>query len=291
MIASNNKKIDGLVINNSKVGGIIKDNKVVFSSKPKIVTFADGTDEEIVAMLKAHYRGVINISEYWHVGDTRVMHLNAMAKGTGADETHVAQNMTMVIIGIEHDNLKTPINGKNKAAITLQCKECLGNNGTSEEGYIFGTSASTSNNDNYSNNPRRNWLNETFINALPNTIQPLVQTIIKKNLANHTNNTAGPDTEDKAFLTSYSEMFGSTSHRDYKGSPAIEGEQYPYYDTNAKRIKYANSNGIASYKATDYWLRSPSSSDGSTWMLVENNGEASSVFNNGNSGIVPAFCL
>ena len=40
----------------------------------KIVTWADGTWEEIAAMLDAHYRGDINVADYWAVGDVRVLY-------------------------------------------------------------------------------------------------------------------------------------------------------------------------------------------------------------------------
>lgn len=268
-------------------------NAIKRAIKPPIptVSFSEATDEEIALMLEAHYNGEINIADYWKVGDTRVMHLNAMPSSTGADETHVAQDMTMVIIGIEHDDLKEPINDKTKAAITIQCKETLGNNGSSEWCYIWGASISTTSTDNYSNNPRRTWLNGTFVNSLPSVIQPLVKTVIKKNLANHTNNTAGPDTEDKAFLTSYSEMFGSASYSYYLGSVVLEGKQYAYYNSDSRRIKYLNNNGKASSIAYDYWLRSPGSAGAKTWICVTGKGSAGHNVSTGTNELAPAFCL
>lgn len=261
------------------------------SAIPPKVAFATATDDEIKNILDAHYKGLIDIADYWKVGDTRNMSLSAMASGTGANESHVAQTMPMVIIGIKHDNLKEAINGVNKSAITLQCKECLGNNGTAENGYIWGASTSTSDSDNYSNNPRRTWLNGTFINALPSAIKPLVKSVVKKNINNHSSSpSAGPNTEDKAFLTSYPEMFGSASYNYYKGSVALEGEQYPYYDSNTKRIKHINKNGSAG-DTTYYWLRSPSSAGGHLWIYVLSDGTADNDYSNYTYGLAPAFCL
>ncbi len=257
--------------------------------------FATGTDDEIKAMLEAHYAGTINIGDHWHVGDTRVMHLNAMSAGTGANESHVAQNMTMVIIGIEHDNLKTPINGKTKAAITLQCKELLGNNGSAEYGYIWGSNTSTASDSNYSKNPRRTWLNGTFVNSLPSYVQSLIKTVVKKNIANHNSSPgAGPDTEDKAFLTSYTEMFGNVAYSYYMNNKKPnneEGEQYAYYNSNSRRIKYPNNNGTAGSSAYYYWLRSPSSFDANLWIYVHIGGSANSSNSSSYYGLAPAFCL
>lgn len=265
------------------------------SAIPAKVPFATATDDEVKTIIEAHYKGLINIEDYWNVGDTRKMHLNAMAKGTGADETHVAQDMTMVIIGLNHDNLKTEINGRTKAAITLQCKELLGNNGSAEYAYIWGSSTSTANDSNYSKNPRRTWLNGTFVNSLPSYVQSLVKTVVKKNLANHNASPgAGPDTEDKAFLTSYTEMFGNAAYSYYMNNKKPnneEGEQYSYYSSNAKRTKYWNNNGTASSSAYPYWLRSPSSLDAAYWFSVLSDGSATSSYSHYTYGLAPAFCL
>ncbi len=270
--------------------GLCYNGEIVLKSTPKvkIVSFSDGTDEEIGAMLQAHYDGKINIADHWHVGDTRLMYLDEMPIATGSDEEHVAQTMPMVIIGINHDTLKEKIGKRTKAAITLQCKCVLSNDGESEEGFIWGRNISTSNNNNYSSNPRRTWLNNTFIGALPTNVQSLVKTVIKKNLANHTDDTAGPDTEDKAFLTSYPEMFGNESYSNYEGSPVLEGEQYQYYMTSSNRIKGNYDYNVDTYT---YWLRSPSSRGAAMWCIITDRGEKSFSSSASLRGLAPAFCL
>ena len=90
----------------------------------KIVPFATGTDEEIAAMVKAHYNDKINIADYWTVGDTRTVHLFAM-EATGVGESHRAQTVQFAIADFEHDILTTSINGHTKAAITLTQVHCL----------------------------------------------------------------------------------------------------------------------------------------------------------------------
>ena len=61
----------------------------------KIVTWADGTYDEIKAMLSAHYAGIIDISDYWSVGDTRTIPISAIS-ATGVGETQSAQNAQVV---------------------------------------------------------------------------------------------------------------------------------------------------------------------------------------------------
>ena len=75
-VSLNGDTIDGdlNIEGNLSVGGEIEE-----PNKVKIVTFQEGTDNEIKAMLNAHYAGDINIEDYWHVGDTRKIHLNGIA--------------------------------------------------------------------------------------------------------------------------------------------------------------------------------------------------------------------
>ena len=215
-------------------------------STPEIVTFQDGTDEQIAKMLDAHYKGKINIEDYWSVGDARQVQLNAMSSGTGADETHVKQLMTMVIIGLNHDDLKEQAGSRTKAAVTIQCREILGNKGTVEDGYYWGSIVQDENvklDTNYSQSPRRIWLNGTFINSMPSTFNTLIKTVVKKNLNSHVTTTDWSTTEDKAFLLSYPEVFGNASEKFYYGNQKLEGNQYPYYKIALNQTKYINNNG------------------------------------------------
>ena len=63
----------------------------------EIVTWAGGTDKEIVAMVKAADQGLINLSDYWAVGDTRTVQLSAMSN-TGVSDSHSAQEVDLVLM-------------------------------------------------------------------------------------------------------------------------------------------------------------------------------------------------
>lgn len=216
----------------------------------EIVSFADATDDQVAAMIAAHYKGYINIGDYWHVGDTRKIHLSFMDCGfpdypytMGPDIP--AQDMTFVIIGIEHDDLKTPINGHTKAAITLQCRELCSDahhefnpegSGVQASFDAWGcknrlTEEVVDNNSQWCDAPFRTWLNNVALGSLPTRLQGVVKTVIKKNLANHTDDTPGTDTEDKIFLLSASEV-GIKNEVDtfhYYSGESVEGEKYPYF--------------------------------------------------------------
>lgn len=55
----------------------------------EIVSWADGTDEQIAAMVAAADAGEIVLSDYWSEGDTRTVQLSAMA-ADGVGESHAA---------------------------------------------------------------------------------------------------------------------------------------------------------------------------------------------------------
>lgn len=266
---------------------------------PEIVPFATATDEQISALLDAHYNGKIDLSEIWNVGDTRVIHLDAMsAPVPGSNKAHVAQDMTFRIIGFNHDNLTTQIGNVTKAAVTIECKELLGNYGTLEGDYLSASSnGSAYENPVYFDNAyRRTWLNNNFISALPATFKTLVKEVVKRNLQGHSNTTNYIETNDKAFFLSYPEMFSST-YSYYRSGATLndyEGTQYTYYsqnDSNAERIKYVNNNGSASSAAKNYWLRSPSSYGSRIWFHVDTDGSVNIGRYDYTRGVAPALAI
>lgn len=281
-LRSKNQK---LTLKNGSITRVLDLTGLTF--KTKIVDFATGTIGELEAMLNAHYDGSLNISDHWSVGDKRTLHLNEITDTEGG-EVYAEQDMEFTIIGIEHDDLVTPINEKTKSAITLQCTKVLGAN-SSENGYVWGKLTNSINTDNYNNNPRRTWLNNTFLYALPSGILVMVKEVNKKNLANHTNATAGTTTKDKVFLLSMSEV-GLTS-ANYKGTEELEGAKYSYFDTSENLKKtYNNSEEVAKW-----WLKSPltttTDGQGYNWGAVDTEGAGAEESGNATNGIAPTFCL
>ena len=221
-------------------------------------------------------------------GDTRKIHINAIASDSNNNKNHVAQDMTFVILDFNHDDLVEQIGEKMKAAVTIQCREVLGNNGTSEQVYYWGDKHTSSDQDNYLNTPMRTWMNRNFIQALPTTLQPLIKEVIKKNLSTHKGYSI-ITTRDKAFWLGEYEVFGIKDYTDDRSY--LEGEQYPYYKTIQKRIKYPNNNGNAKGYANWWWLRTPWSGNGYTYACVMEDGDGYVSSSEGKIGNAPAFCL
>ena len=263
----------------------------------EIVTWSNGTDEQIAAMLEAHYNGDIDVSEYWAVGDSRTVSLSSFSSG---NTTHVAQDIQMTIIDFKHDDLVESINGVSKAAITVNTKPTLANANSHEREYYWGSSHyPVADTENYSGSPLRTKLNTDFINAMPSTFSSMIKSVVKKNFTTHLKSSkATVNTTDKAFLLSYPEVFGTATYSQYKEGDAVgdyEGTQYKYFETASNRKKYFNNNGVDGSTADVYWLRSPSSNYDSTygycWCRVNSSGSASYNGGNGTIGLALAFCL
>lgn len=255
----------------------------------KIVTFADGTDEEIMAMIEAHYNNKINIADYWAVGDKRNVNLSAMS-ATGVNESHRAQTVEFAIADFGKDELSTPINGHTMAAITLTQVNCLmdatsasnstnGSNDT-ERGYMNSTNTNVGG---WKDCARRKWCNEVYYNALPSVFKSMVKEVNKKTSAGNQSSTINT-TKDKAFLLSESEIYGSTTY-----SKSGEGEQYEYYKTTANRYKLPKWS--SSSNSHIYWDRSPVGSYSSRFCRVYGDGSTDATSASSAHGVAPCLCI
>lgn len=255
----------------------------------KIVTFANGTDEEILDMIDAHYANKINIRDYWAVGDKRTVHLSAMS-ATGVGESHREQDVQFAIADFDHDDLTTAINGHTKAAVTLTQVDCLmdvnnasnpvnGENNT-ENGYM---NSSNTKYGGWKDCARRTWCNNVYFNALPSTIKNAVKSVDKKT-SDGSNNSTINITSDKVFLLSEVEIYGTTTY-----SVAGEGSQYTYYETASNR--YKNPKWSSSYNSCAYWQCSPHSSRPAFFCLCGINGSAGSNKASNADGLAPCLCI
>lgn len=255
----------------------------------KIVPFATGTDEEIAAMVNAHYNDKINIADYWAVGDTRNVDLSAMS-ATGVGESHRAQTVQFVIGDFEHDDLATAINGHTKAAITLLQKDCLmdaasasnpvNGSSNSENGYM---NSSSTNSGGWKSCARRTWCNSVYFNALPSAWQSMVKTVNKK--VSVGNNSSTIETvQDKIFLAAEIEIYDSTTN-----SFAGEGTQYQYYK-NATANRYKMPKWTPSHVSHVYWERSPYS-DNTTDFCNANYSNGGAYRASVAYGVAPCLCI
>lgn len=250
-----------------------------------IVTWQSGTYEEISKMLEAHYKGDINIANYWSVGDTRTESISEIPSGTTGEEQS-AQSIDLIIIGFNHDDMVTGIYNITKAAITVQTVNCLTTKGyLSNNRYVSNTSGTVR----WSSSSRRTWCNSDFYNALNVDLRNLVKQVIKtSNRGTHvdyTNYVLSETTNDFVFMLSQAEVFDSMAsiYNDNK-----DGIQYKYMKIGAaNRVKYLSGT------LYDWWLRTSYATSKIFFMVVNTTGDGmdSPYANNSNYGIAPAFCL
>ena len=236
----------------------------------EIVSWADGTDEEIAAMVAAADAGKLNLSDYWKSGDTRTVHLSAMSGSvSNANESHAAQDVQMVLTDPGHYTLA---NGKKCNFVVLQ-KDCL-----KEYGVM---NSQGTNSGGWNNCPRRTWCNSVYRNAIPSTLRGIF-----KQFKVRTANGSGPgvtESTDWFSLFSEKEVFGSTTYAN--SSAESQNTQLNWFLTSSNRIKMVN--GRAGY----WWERSPYSGSSYPFCAVNTRGSAESGGAGSAYGLAPFGCI
>lgn len=264
--------------------------------------WTNGSWEEIQNVLNRYYAEEISdLSPYFNVGDKRQITISAIEAGTDLTDAHEETVMDAVIIGIEHDDLETPVsNNRTKSAITIQLFHLMNVNGIYDT-FAGNTSASTcANHAVYTSTQRCKWLNQNFYNALPIEMQPMIKPVVKKQARGINNNkylsssykTLFTSTE-KVFLLSYTEVFSGHP----KEVNEDDGVQYDYYK-NRYNFVHWKQNESERY-VSNWWCRTSmvyatSSSSSSTkyaryyFFTYKGNSYNST---NASSGLCPAWCL
>ena len=244
--------------------------KMAYDSVPKveIVSWADGTDEQIAAMVAAADAGQINLSDYWSEGDTRTVSLSSMS-ATGVGESHAAQSVQFVLSDPGHFTLAS---GK-PCNFVVNMKDCL-----KEEGYI---NSSNTNSGGWNGCKRRTWCNNVFRNAIPSGLRPAFKQFQTK--AATGTGPASTTSVDWFALPSEMEVFGRVYYAD---SIAESGNtQLNYYKTPSNRVKRVN--GSASW----WWVRSPYSAISNSFCVINSHGGADVTWPTIDSGLSPFGCI
>lgn len=231
----------------------------LFGGPPvKIVTWADGTDAEIIAMVNAADEGRINLADYWAVGDERQVTLSAMS-ATGVGESHVEQTVTFVLMNAGGKTLaNATASGRTECSFIVGMK-----NGLAETGYM---NPSNTNSGGWESCKRRTWCNNVFRNAIPEALRDIFK--------QHLNVTANGSTSTTATSTDYfalpaeKEVFGSNTKADSTVEASLT--QFEYYKTSANRIKKTGDSG----SAERWWERSPESGAANIICRVNSDGSA-----------------
>lgn len=211
--------------------------------------FADNEWSEIIAACQSG-----NVPASWVVGNYKNMTINGKA-------------YRIDIIGKNHDTYAAG----GTAPLTFQMHDCY-----TETKQM---NSSNTNSGGWQNSAMRTTHLPAILNMMPAEVKAAIRDVQKKSSAGNQSSSI-QTTNDKLFLLSEIEIFGSTTY-----SFAGEGKQYAYYQAGNSKVK--NLSG----SADRWWERSPFSSDSAFFCYVYSNGDAGAA-NAGNSrGVAFGFCF
>ena len=208
----------------------------IYSGATKIVTWQDGTNEEISSMVSAAMNGDIDLTEFWNVGDERKVHLKAMS-ATGVGESHVEQDVTFILMDANNEHYtytSTPASGRTHPFFIVGQKNGL--RGISEttagEGYMSNTSSTAS----WAASPRRTWCNNIYKNAIDTNLVNIFHQVTYK-MPDAYNSTTLSEISDYFFLPTIKEVYGgatatsagSSSTKNSNLAEFNEYSQWQYY--------------------------------------------------------------
>lgn len=234
---------------------------------PSVATWAGGSDEQIIRMVQMADEGIINLADYWAVGDTRTVQLSAMA-ATGVSESHDAQTVELVLMHAGGYDLNSAVaSGRSKCSFVVGMKNCLAN-----KGYMNSTNT---NSGSWDGCARRTWCNNVFKNAMPSSLLPIFKQF-KTITAETYNGTTLKTSVDWFALPAEREIHGAGYGYDGKGyannteAASTDIFQFTWYQTKANRIK---KYGTTNYTAT-WWWRSPVYSSLYNFCSAKTSGDA-----------------
>jgi len=211
--------------------------------------FADNEWSEIIAACQSG-----DVPDSWVVGNYKNMTINGKA-------------YRIDIIGKNHDTYASG----GTAPLTFQMHDCYDE--TKQ------MNSSNTNSGGWQNSAMRTTHLPAILNLMPAEVKAAIRDVQKKSSAGNQSSSI-QTTNDKLFLLSEIEIFGSTTY-----SFAGEGKQYDYYKAGNSKVK--NLSGSASY----WWERSPRSSISTHFCRVTSDGIANANSASGSNGVAFGFCF
>lgn len=239
----------------------------------KTVAFNDSaTDQEIIDMLEAHEQGIINITDYWTVGDTRTASIADIA-ATGVGESHAAQQVHVVL---SHRGGQTLEDG---SACTFQWDfvEAL-----AEGGHM---NSSNTNSGGYDSSARAPWNDTPMYNALPEWLKKMTKPFKVTSGVGGGVSSGLQTTVHKLALRAEQEVFGTRTYSFADEATALT--QVDYYKTADNRKKKRGISGSVGI----WWLRSSHSGNSSRFCNVNSGGSANYDPAGYNSALAPFGCF
>lgn len=227
-------------------------NPVIYAPKPSYpANFSDATWEQIIEACQNK-----TVPDTW------------VADGTCYKDMEInGTNYRIDIIGKNHDTYAAG----GTAPLTFQMHDCY-----TETKQM---NSSDTNSGGWRNSAMRTTHLPAILNMMPAEVKAAIRDVRKKSSAGNQSSSI-QTTNDKLFLLSEIEIFGSTTY-----SFAGEGKQYAYYQAGNSKVK--NRSG----SAHTWWERSPRSSSAASFCYVTRGGNANTNVASGSFGVAFGFCF
>lgn len=213
----------------------------------KKVSWADGTDEEIAAMVAAADKGIINLADYWKVGDTRSIPIKYDVYTSYDDLVLMDTNCKGFTLASATSGGRTTPN------FMVGFKNCLG-----LAARVFNSTTLSS--DKWTNSEMRTWLNGDFKSYLPSGLLG----IFKQFTWQQGDVSDALDTTTDYFgLPPLTTLHGTCVYdindNPYGCYPSEDAlyEQWTWYQTADNKVKYSSSSAEGGgYSSYSYWTAS-----------------------------------
>lgn len=178
------------------------------------------------------------------------------------------KNYRIDIIGKNHDTYASG----GTAPLTFQMHDCYDE--TKQ------MNSSNTNSVGWTNCAMRSTHLPAILALMPAEVKAAIREVQKKSSAGNQSSSI-QTTNDKLFLLSEIEIFGSTTY-----SFAGEGTQYAYYQAGNSKVKRRPGGG-----ALGWWERSPRSSNSADFCRVYSDGDAGANTASNSRGVAFGFCF
>lgn len=261
-------------------GGVTKTTSFNITVNVKTVAWTTGSDADVANMISAAHQGLINLEDYWAIGDTRTIILdNKNYNGSAGNMTTSNEQVQLVLA--EKLSVSTSYGKANGFIVTT--KNCLKtgmmmNLNDTNTGLFAGSDMCAFLNDSANGflGMLPDWLANNLLTANVKTADPYDGTTIKT-------------TQHKIFLPTEREIFGAgyegNGYLNNTEAKLAELKHWKYYQTTSNRVKQVN--GSNSY----WWERSPSGYYSNMFCIVRSGGDANISNADIPSGVAPCAII
>lgn len=260
-----------------------------------------GSDAEVVEMVELADEGMLDLSDYWEVGQERQITLEAVTPATVTDANPTIPSQTVTFVLLHQgdyelvDSVQNTSGGvRNTCGFVVGMKNCL-----SFTAYLR---TSNSNTGSWSACELRSWCNSSFYSSIPVSIRSIFKEF--KTYTGTYNSSIVDMSEDYFALPAEKELFLSRTYSTEAEYNTLTSFSYyqQYFETDDLNISHVkildgNADGIGSNtnvpltNRAAYKLRSPQYNSNSNFAIVTTSGTISTSTPTTASGISLFGCI